>query len=164
MILTDPRKSRGLLVDTNLLVPLTIGTLNISYVEENKRTAGHYTIEDFNLLLETIDQFQVLVVTPNILTEASNLLAGISYKGVDALSILMGIAIKMDETHRDSLSIMQNYSRSYTKFGLTDAVLHAMVTENYIVLTQDLRLCSYLEGLGLRVLNFNNFRTNNLLY
>ena len=76
----------------------------------------------------------------------------------------MRIAEKLDETYWDSLSIMQNYSGNYIKFGLTDAVIHAVAMENYIVLTQDLRLCSYLEGLGLRVLNFTNFRTNNLLY
>ena len=151
------------MIDTNLLVLLTIGTLNTSYIEGHKRT-GHYTVEDFNLLLAIIGKFQLLVVTPNILTEASNLLEGSSYGGVDALSILMKIAEKQDETYWNSLSVMQNYSRSYIKFGLTDAVIHAVAMENYIVLTQDLRLCSYLEGLGLRVLNFTNFRTNNLLY
>ena len=163
MILTDLRKSNGLLIDTNLLVLLTIGTLNTNYIKGHKRT-GHYTVEDFNLLLAIIDQFQFLVVTPNILTEASNLLEGSSYQGIDALSVLMRIAEKQDETYLGSLSIMQNYSRSYTKFGLTDAVIHAVATEDHIVLTQDLRLCSYLEGLGLRVLNFTNFQTNNLLY
>ena len=78
MISTDLRKSKGLLIDTNLLVLLTTGTLNTSYIEGHKRT-GHYTVEDFDLLLAIIDQFQFLVVIPNILTEASNLLKGSPY-------------------------------------------------------------------------------------
>ena len=161
MLFPDPRKSKGLLIDTNLLVLLTIGTLSTSQI--GKGRTGHYTVEDFKLLLRIIDEFQVLIVTPNILTEASNLLEGTSYKGINALSILMEIAKKLEEEYKSSLPIMQDYSKSYTKFGLSDAVIHAMAKENYIVLTQDLRLCSYLEALGLNALNFNHFRVNTLL-
>ncbi|MEZ0543117.1 hypothetical protein [Fibrella arboris] len=161
MTLTDLRKSKGLLIDTNLLVLLTIGTLSVDEISEDKRTR-QYTVDDFYLLLRIIDNCQSVVLTPNILTEASNLLEGVSYKGIDALSVLKGVAERSEEQYMNSLSIMQAHAKIYTKFGLSDAVIYAMAQEDFAVVTQDLKLYSYLEGMGLNVLNFNNFRTGNL--
>jgi hypothetical protein len=159
---TKPSASKGLLIDTNLLVLWVIGAMSPSQISTYKRTT-QYSSEDYTLLISYIDRFKVVLTTPNILTEASNLLEGYTYKGQNALLLLERIAQKTQEVFHGSSSIMDIHSKSYLNFGLSDATIHRVAADNYIVLTDDLKFCSYLQGLGLLAINFNNLRTDLLL-
>lgn len=99
-----------------------------------------------------------MVTTPNILTEVSNLLEGYSYKGQQALTILERFATGTKEISHESSSTMNLHPKSYLKFGLSDAVIHRIAEENYLVLTDDLNFCAYLQGQGLLAINFTNLR------
>ncbi|MCC5613443.1 hypothetical protein LC612_43920 [Nostoc sp. CHAB 5834] len=163
--MTDTRllTSRGVLIDTNLLILWVVGAMNPSQISTYKRT-NQYSSEDYSLLTSYIDRFKVILTTPNILTEASNLLEGYTYKGQQALSLLERVAQKTQEVFHSSLSIMDIHSKSYLKFGLSDAIIHHLAADNYTVLTDDLKFCSYLQSQGLLAINFNNLRTDFLLH
>lgn len=71
-------QARGsLFIDTNLLLVLLIGALDLGHVERFKRTKP-YTRNDDELLLAFIGEFERLITTPNILTEVSNLAGQLS--------------------------------------------------------------------------------------
>lgn len=159
MTLDDLRRTNGLLIDANLLVLLVVGTLDRDRIIRHKRT-NKYTEEDFQLLLDFIDRFKRIVTTPNILTEVSNLVEGDSYQGVSALTILQQFALFADELTVSSIETMNSYQKSYLKFGLSDAVISSVANQNFLVLTEDLNFCAYLQGQGLLAINFNNLRTD----
>jgi rRNA-processing protein FCF1 len=46
----------------------------------------------------------------------------------------------------------------FTKFGLTDCGIIHVAREQYLVLTDDLRLANYLQKIGIDTLNFNHIR------
>lgn len=158
MTAADLRNSKGLLIDTNLLVLLIIGALGPEQIGKHKLTSK-YVVEDYDLLTSFVDQFKQITTTSTILTEASNLLEGYAYKGQEALVLLRRIVEVADELVFDSISTMTVYSKSYVKFGLSDATIHRVAQEKYLILTDDLRLCAYLQGLELIAINFNNLRT-----
>ena len=155
--------SKGLLVDTNLLVLLVIGALNPDQISDHKLTSK-YSAVDYRLLKSFVDQFKLVVTTPNILTETSNLLGGYVYRGQQALAVLERIAQFTHEVFYDSLLTMRGHSTSYLKFGLSDSVIHRVAKDNYTILTDDLRLCAYLQGRGLTAINFSNLLTDSLLH
>jgi uncharacterized protein YaiI (UPF0178 family) len=47
----------------------------------------------------------------------------------------------------------------FTKFGLTDCGIINLCREQYLVLTDDLKLANYLQKEGIDTINFNNIRT-----
>jgi hypothetical protein len=60
-------------LDANLLVLLVVGLTKLNYIATHKRLKT-YTIDDYTLLTELIAASAGMVVTPNVLSEASNLL------------------------------------------------------------------------------------------
>ena len=157
MNVTELYSSKGLLIDTNLLVLLIVGTINPTQISSHKRTTS-YSADDYSLLLAFANRFKLLVTTPNILTEASNLLEGYSYRGNYALVTLERFTQGTKEIICESLSTMHGYPKSYLKYGLSDAVIHRVASEKYLILTDDLNFCAYLQGNGLLSINFNNLR------
>ena len=65
-------RSRGVLVDTNLLLLYFVGLYNPSLIPQFKRTRI-FTVNDFDVLQNFIALFSKVVTTPDILTEVSNL-------------------------------------------------------------------------------------------
>ena len=63
----------GYFVDANLLVLLIIGTAQRSLVGRHPRLK-EYTANDFDILIKLLDTGETVYVTPNTLTETSNLL------------------------------------------------------------------------------------------
>jgi len=63
----------SILIDTNILLFLVIGSVDEKLITKIKRT-NTFTINEFKLLLDFIKPFSNIVVTPKILTEVSNLL------------------------------------------------------------------------------------------
>jgi predicted nucleic acid-binding protein len=140
-----------------------VGSIDVNQIASHNLT-NKYTHNDYNLLVSFMDRFREIVVTPNILTEASNLLETYSYKGQQALTVLQNIARIMTEILSESLATMDKYPKSYLKFGLSDSVIHYLAEQGCIVLTDDLNLCYYLQGHSLLAFNFNHLRTDSLLH
>jgi hypothetical protein len=68
---------RTIVLDTNLLILLVVGSTNKQFIRLHKRTKA-FTVEDFDLLVREFKGIDRMVVTPNTLTEASNLLRQIA--------------------------------------------------------------------------------------
>ena len=63
----------GHFVDANLLVLLVVGTVQRSLIGRHPRLKA-YIADDFDVLVKLLDTGEKIYVTPNTLTETSNLL------------------------------------------------------------------------------------------
>ena len=72
--LIQQHRGKGVLLDANLLVLLLVGTVNRLRIAKFKRTQG-YSLEDFDLLARLLDWFGSIIVTPHVLSQASDLAA-----------------------------------------------------------------------------------------
>lgn len=164
MIVLDTRKKAGLILDTNLLVLYIVGIHDPDRIEKFKRT-NTYSIEDFELLVEFIRQFGGFSTTPNVLTEVSNLVEGVKYNNLLLLTTLSNSTINVVEEHYiESLKVTdEDDNKAFIKFGLSDAVLYGLAQRNYLILTDDLDFCAYLQYKQLPALNFNNLRSSSVL-
>ena len=73
----------GLFIDANLLLLLIVGSVGEDLIAKHRRLAG-YTAEDYDVLLQQIQPTDQVFVTPNTLTETSNLLAQHGHPGSHA--------------------------------------------------------------------------------
>ena len=64
---------RGYFLDSNLLILLVVGSESRDLIPRHRRLQ-HYPSEDYDILLDILQDADQLFVTPNTLTEASNLL------------------------------------------------------------------------------------------
>ena len=162
MTRSDLAKSKGLLLDTNLLVLYLMGMYDPLRITQNKRT-NIYTPEDFDLLRSFMSLFRQLITTPNILTEVSNLLEGVSYQYGPVLAELPELIKGFVELQEPSYPLMTARSKIFVRFGLSDAVSCATAEQNYLVLTDDLNLCYHLQNNQFSALNFNHLRSPDFL-
>lgn len=65
----------GYFVDANLLTLLVVGSLEPELITKHRRLQGYFR-EDFDILVGLLENVDKTFVTPNTLTEASNLLGG----------------------------------------------------------------------------------------
>ena len=65
--LIEKHESKGVLVDTNLLVLFFVSLVNKRRIPEFKRTQD-FTIDDFDLLVRLITWFGKLIATPHVLS------------------------------------------------------------------------------------------------
>jgi hypothetical protein len=147
-----------LLIDTNLLLLLLIGSLDPSLIRREKITANRgFDETDFNQLRDFVGQFQKLVTTPHILTEVSNHADKI--KGTNHgkfIQRFMSFIETLDECSETSKVLAK--TEPFQRFGLTDTAISHLATENFLVLTVDFPLAGYLQKKGLNVINFNHVR------
>ena len=64
--------SRGVLLDSNLLLLLCVGSFRRQEIGRFKRTA-QYGACDYDLLVDFLSRFKSVVTTPNVLTEVNGL-------------------------------------------------------------------------------------------
>ncbi len=152
-------RSRGLLIDTNLLLLYFVGAYDPDRISKFKRTLI-FTVEDFNTLSSIIRYFGKVVTTPNILTEVSNLSNQLPEDvKLKYYSEFTKQAAGLDEQYTAAEAICS--LEHFKKFGLTDSGIINMVKDKYLVLTDDFRLSNYLQSVGIDVINFNHIRTLN---
>ena len=157
---TDPARgygSKGILIDSNILLLFFVGLHDRTRIEKFKRTA-QFTSEDFELLVDFIRQFKEVVTTPSILTEVSNLLGQLPDKLRYSFYQHFAYGLKnLDEHYTPSQELGDE--KGFPKFGLTDMAILRAASGKYLVLTDDFRLTQYLEGQNIDVINFNHLRT-----
>jgi len=150
-------QSKGLLIDSNVLLLFFVGLHDPTRIEKFKRTV-QFTIEDFKLLVDFIRQFKEVVTTPSILTEVSNLLGQLPDKLRYAFYEHFANGLKNLHEHYTPSQELGD-EKGFPKFGLTDTGILQAASGKYLVLTDDFRLAQYLEGLNIDVINFNHLRT-----
>lgn len=122
-------------IDSNLLVLLAVGAVDRNQVGRHRR-ARSFAPEDYDRLMAIVAALERVLVTPNTLTEASNLLeSGNDRRFLAALRLIVAeseevVVASADATRNDA----------FLRLGLTDAVLLEAVSKTRPLLTTDLDL------------------------
>lgn len=155
-------RTRGVLVDSNLLVGFVIGAMDRRLLKSCRALLKAFTPEDFDLLVDTLGAFDLIVTTPHVLTEVSNLGGKLDRqlhgRFREALSKL--ILSRLREETAEARLIVAN--PSFPAFGLTDTAIQVLAPGKYLVLTDELALAGILQRRGVDVLNFNHLRMASL--
>jgi hypothetical protein len=147
--------TRSLLLDSNLLLLWITAQYDLRLLATFKRVQM-FTQDDAILLAWIIDQFDSVVTTAHVVTEASNL--GNSLSSNSRLGWFTALSefsmTTLEETHPlNALASCEEFIR----FGVTDCALSSL-SSKYRVLTMDHRLSNYAREHGMPVLNFNDLR------
>lgn len=128
-------------IDTQLLVLLVVGETDKALISKHGRTKA-YRVEDYERLVRLINETNHQVfVTPNTLTEASNLLAQDRREEPDRshiFGVLQALIERTQEEVVESKTAARN--RNFKRLGLTDAVLLEAVSASNPLVTTDLDL------------------------
>ncbi len=145
----------GLVIDTNLLLLDFVGDYDSGKITSFKRTRA-YTIEDYRLLKSILVRYPKIIVNQPILAEAFNLLDSLNSQLHYSLHEHLAKRLqKFSEVHKPKDEIIK--MRSFNKYGFTDASID-LLSNFYLVLTDDLRLYHYLATQVKPVINFNHIR------
>lgn len=145
----------GAFIDTNLLVLLVVGSVDRKAVAKHRRTQT-FTAEDYDRLLDAIAEMgRRVFVTPNTLTETSNLLK--QSRDARFHARLQFLIEQSEEVVVASADAAR--ARSFARLGLTDAALLEAVSAERPLLTVDLDLfAAALAKDAAAALNFNHYR------
>jgi len=143
-------------VDTNILLLYVVGRTRVSLIESHKRLDA-YRAEDFGLLVEEIGD-QTILLTPNTLSEVSNLLVpGVKEPLRSALRAELGSLIATgSEVYVPSEKVASD--PFFHELGLADCALLEACSDGSILLTVDIKLFLAAGRRGLHATNFNHVR------
>ena len=129
---------RGVFMDANLLVLLVGGTLNPAIIGRHKRLRT-FGLEDFERLQQVVSEFKHVLVTPNTLTEASNLLG--QHGEPERSRLLAALRVLIHESREVAIASTEAADHpAFPRLGLTDAGLLRLVSRDTPLLTVDLGL------------------------
>ena len=149
----DPKA--GLLIDTNLLVLLAVGSVNRNRIENFKRTR-QYTKSDYDLLVRIVGK-RALYTVAHVMAEVSNLTDLKGGERLRARQVLAETLVILQEPHVPS--ILAAGSSPYESLGLTDSAITQVAREHLCtVLTDDWDLYHSLSREKLPVYNFTHLR------
>lgn len=156
--LLQKHSQTGILPDTNILLLYFVGVLDVNLINRFKRTVNKFSIEDYYLLYNLLNNFQAMVTTPNILTEVSNLAGQLNDPAKSQFFTLLARSITLLKEHYiPSTDTAQ--TPAFIKFGITDAGIAQI--KPYLVLTEDFALAQYLQSQNIDAINFNHIRVLN---
>ena len=128
----------GCYIDANLLLLLVVGTTDQALIRSHRRLQAFDAL-DYELLVGLLSNFQQVLVTPNTLTETSNLLG---QHGEPQRSGFFDTFRSLIEINREIVvtSLEASRNASFRRLGLTDAALLEVVTAETPLVTVDLDL------------------------
>jgi hypothetical protein len=148
-----------IVLDANLLVLLVVGTASLSYITRHKRLRA-YTERDFTLLANMLASVPGVILTPNTVTEASNLIGYIDEPARSRIyTVLRKILTTTDEIYYASKQAAEH--TAFLRLGITDAVLLNIAAPRQILLTTDLDLYLAAARQGHIAINFNHLMEAN---
>ncbi len=125
-------------MDANLLVLLVAGVLDPAIIAKHRRLQT-FGPEDFERVRDMVSGFERVLVTPNTLTEASNLLA--QHREPEKSRLLATLRILIGESHEVVVASADAAGHpSFPRLGLTDAGLLGLVSRDAPLVTVDLDL------------------------
>ena len=148
----------ALFIDANLIVLLIVGSVDRELIARHRRTRT-FTVEDYDRLFRAISQVDTLRVTPNVLTEASNLLG--LHGEPQRSQLLRKLRELIEQGTAESFIASVDAVRHdvFPRLGLTDAALLEVVSADAPLLTVDLNLyVAALAGGDEAAINFNHWR------
>ncbi len=129
---------KGYFIDTNLLTLLVVGRVGRDLIAKHRRLR-EYTAEDYDTLNDLIERVERVYVTPNSLTETSNLLSQHGEPERSRFFEMFRFLIQHAEEIQVASEVASS-SREFVRLGLTDAALLEVATEEVPLLTVDLEL------------------------
>jgi hypothetical protein len=152
---------KSVLLDSNLLLVFFAGSLDPRLFGRFKRISA-YTLKDYELLVRLLDSFTILLTTPHILTEVSNLSNSLPewlkpdwYRNIATLIASQQETPGLRERWTPATELAQ--MPEFAAFGITDAALTKLSSEALVV-TEDYRLSGELRSQGIPVFNFRDLR------
>ena len=128
----------GFFIDANLLVLLIVGSVGRDLIAKHRRLR-RFTVEDFDRLINLLRPVEQVFVTPNTLTETSNLLAQHGEpersRFFDSLRFIIQ---ESKEVVVDSTEASRN--DAFKQLGLTDSARLEAATPETPIVTVDLDL------------------------
>ena len=129
----------GYFIDSNLLVLLIVGDVGPELIRKHRRLQM-FTPEDYYKLSTLLDTVQSAFVTPNTLTEASNLLA--QHREPERSLLFSRLRYLIRQSQEVIIASEEAAANTaFTRLGLTDAALLEAISANTPVLTVDFNLC-----------------------
>ena len=147
----------GYFIDANLLVLLVVGSVGREFIEKHRRLS-EYSAEDYDILNSLLDPVERVYVTPNTLTETSNLLG--QHREPERSRFFDRLRFIIHESEEVIVASAQASSNSaFNRLGLTDAALLEAVTPETPLVTVDLDLYLAANASGQEAaLNFTHYR------
>lgn len=131
-------RSSGVFVDANLLVLLVAGNHDRGLIGRHRRLRT-FSVEQYDSLRQLVDRFGKVLVTPNTLTEASNLLR--LHGEPERSRLCEELRDAIDESEEVVVvSAVAARNEHFVRLGLTDAALLELVKPETPLLTVDLDL------------------------
>ena len=155
--LIERYKSKGVLIDANLALLYLVGSYDLRLIGDGKyNKLSNYSTDDYRLLIRLKKEFKKAVTTPHVLTEVSNLANDLpEWTKAECLRKFYETFVEIDELTIPSLDAAQRHEFPF--LGLTDSGL-AIVSDQYLIVTDDARLVKKMNESGLEALNLNHLR------
>lgn len=149
-----------ILIDTNALIILILGLIDINQIGKHKR-ATVYQEQDFYNLMEFIGDINNLVVLPNVWTEVDNHLNGFTGEHRnDYIRNIRDTINKTTEVYLESVSVTKEHF--FIELGLTDSLLLQYAHNCNFLITSDSKLSDYAQSFGIEVYDMVKMRNERL--
>ena len=147
----------GYFVDTSLLLLFVVGSAGRNLIAKHRRLQG-YSREDYETLVNLLGHVDNIYVTPNTLTETSNLLA--QHGEPERSLFLENLRAIIEESHEVVVrSVEAAANTEFVNLGLTDAALLEAVSTEIPLVTVDTALFAAALGKGnYNAVNFMRLR------
>ena len=149
--------THGYFVDANLLVLLVVGRAQRSLIGRHPSLKA-YSASDFDVLVKLLDPVEKIYVTPNTLTETSNLLPYGKKNLRERLFRVLEFMIHQSE----EIVVASEHASSVPEFGrlgLTDSVLIKLACTETPLVTADFNLYNAVASRDYRAaVHFNALR------
>lgn len=150
------KRPASIVIDSNLLVLLIAGMASRAYIGRHKKLK-EFSEHDFDLLVEVMGTASRVIVTPNTLTETSNLVAMVGEPIKTEMRQVMRLVVeRCIEMYVPSHDAMVR--NAYLWLGLTDAALLELRSPETALLTTDGGLHRQALAAGMKSTNFNALR------
>jgi rRNA-processing protein FCF1 len=149
-----------ILIDTNTLLILIVGLMDIKLIGRHKRTSI-YEEQDFYNLLSVIGNLDKVVVLPNIWTEVDNLLN--NFGGERKYIYIVKLIETMKSTSEKFIHSLKGVeSNAFYDLGLTDSLILEYARECELLVTSDSSLSDHAVARGIRVYDIVKNRNDRL--
>jgi hypothetical protein len=150
--------NKGLIIDTNLLLLLVVGLYDRNFINKFKRVSA-YNIEDFETLRKFTSKFKIIIITPHILAELSNLSFNIEGKRLKKyFYFFSNILYPYKEVYLHK-NILLNLELA-GKIGITDCgIIETAKRHKCLAITDDLNVYLHMCYLNLPAVNFNHLKS-----
>jgi hypothetical protein len=146
------------LVDTNILLLLVVGSTDPSKVGAMSRTK-QYSVEDYRAASSIVEAFRWTVTTPHVLSQTSDLLRGSGAYGelAHALSQKLKAVFIVTQEHFVPARVLAR-PLEFHSVGLADASVLDAAHRGCTIFTDDLPLHNVILSRGGKSINFTEWR------